>query len=182
MKDRPFGTLTPRLEESREAAVLAKVVAWIRDSQNDLAASRQISDDLDRQPLLLELYMENYVLSGAYDGEQLSEILQIFLLTWRFHEELYGRQFQPLTAAVFNKKLKEQEQWAQTHVGDDAATAAFLEQYQPRVLLTYFWMMTVQPSDAMETLPLEERFNLQLTYMALTACFQAQHVHLKKVF
>lgn len=174
MKDRLFGLVIPRLEENREAAVLARVVAWLRASQDDLAASRRISDDLDRQPLLLELYMENYVLTGEYDGEQLSEILQIFLLTWRFHEEFYGRRFQPLTITVYNQKLKEQEQWALEHVGDDEATAAFLEQCQPRVLLTYFWMMTVQPSEAMADLPLADRFNLQLTYMALTACFQAQ--------
>lgn len=44
----------------------------------------------------------------------------------------------------------------------------------PRVLPTYFWMITAQPSEAMAILPFEERFNLQLTYMALTACFQAQ--------
>jgi hypothetical protein len=113
--------VTPRLGEDREAAVLAKAVAWLQESQDDLAASRKISDDLDRQPLLLELYMEHYVLTGEYTGEQLSEILQIFLLTWHFHEEQYGRQFQPLTAAVFNQKLKEQQQWAQEHVGDDAA-------------------------------------------------------------
>jgi hypothetical protein len=174
MKDSLFKPVMPRLGEDREAAVLAKTVAWLLDSQDDLSASRKISDDLDRQPLLLELYMENYVLTGKYTGEQSSEILNIFLLTWRFHEELYGFSFEPLTMAVYNKKFKEQVRWAQEHVGNDAATAAFFEQCQPRVLLTYFWMMTVQPSPAMETLSLDERFNLQLTYMALTACFQAQ--------
>jgi len=170
----------PRLEESREAAVLAKVVAWLQDVQNDLSASRQISDELDGQPVLLELYMESYVLSGVYDGEQLSEILQIFLLIWRFHEVFYGHRFPPLTLALFDQKLQEQHQWSQDHVGNDAATAAFFEHCQPRVLLTYFWMMTVQPSEAMAALPLEERFNLQLTYMALTACFQFQREQIFK--
>lgn len=174
MKDRLFAQVMPRLGEDREATVLAKVVAWLQESQDDLSASRKISDDLDRQPLLLELYMEHFVLAGLYDGEQLNEVLQLFLLTWRFHEELYGFRFEPLTMAVYHKKFKEQVSWAQEHVGNDAATAAFFEQCQPRVLLTYFWMMTVQPSPAMETLSLDERFNLQLTYMALTACFQAQ--------
>ncbi len=120
MKDRSFGPVTPRLGEDREAAVLAKAVAWLQESQDDLSASRKISDDLDRQPLLLELYMEHFVLTGLYDEEQLSEILNIFLLTWRFHEELYGFRFQPLTITVYNQKLQEQEQWALEH--DDGAT------------------------------------------------------------
>jgi hypothetical protein len=177
MKNSLFKPVVTRLGEDREAAVLAKVVAWLQHSQNDLMASRKIRDDLDRQPLLLELYTEHYVLTGEYTGEQLNEILNIFLLTWHFHEDLYGFRFQPLTITVYNQKLKEKQQWALTHVGDDAATAAFLEQYEPRVLLTYFWMITAQPSEAMATLSLDERFNLQLTYMALTACFQAQRVN-----
>lgn len=172
---KPLNPVLPRLGEAREAVLLAKLVNRLKAGQNDPAASLQISNDLDRQPMLLELYVENYVLTGRYSAGQLDEILQMFLLTWLFHEEYYGMEiFQPLTMAVYNKKLTEQVGWAQKHVGNDAAMDKFLERYEPRVLLAHFFIMTAQPSPAMRKLSLDERFNLQLTCMALTACFQAQ--------
>ena len=174
MKDRLFNPVVPRPDEQKEAALLARLRNRLQTGKNDLEYSLQISRDLERQPMIMQLYVERYVWTGEYNAAQLDEILQLLLLTWLFHEQYYNMIFQPLTIADFNRKLKEQEQWAETHVGNDKATDEYLRNYHPRVLLTNFVMMVGRPSEAMRFLPLQKRFNLQLTYMALTACFQAQ--------